>query len=112
MKREFDAARRIERAPFEQKPAFISQARPAPSPSGDVPKPAPRELQQVPVKPTPAETPARSATSPARSFDQAAARAASQDVKRDFAAIAKADRDKPRQIKPLPKRDRDRDRDM
>lgn len=111
MKREFDTARRIERAPIDQKPAFVARPAPAPSPAGDVPKPPQRTVQQVPVKAEPTFAPSKTPAPVSRSFDQAAAKAAAQDVKRDFAAMAKAERDKPREIKPLPPRNRDRDRE-
>lgn len=52
MKREFDNARRIEKPQpvARSTPEFVAKPAPAPSPSGEVPQPAKRELQQVPVK--------------------------------------------------------------
>jgi|APTNR8051073442_1049403.scaffolds.fasta_scaffold02828_9 hypothetical protein len=106
MKDRFDNARRpISAAPAPTQQAFISQAQPTPSPSGDVPKPAPKRLQEIPK--TEPSTPA---------FKRLA------DAKRDFAPATKPpakiekardwqqNRDtiqQPQQFKRLPARDRD-----
>ncbi len=52
MKRDFDNARRIDKpTPVARtSPEFVAKPAAAPSPSGDVPRPAQRDLQQVPVK--------------------------------------------------------------
>lgn len=87
MKRTFERTTGMEVGRLEKAPTvtrFISQAEPAPSPSGDVPKPAPKAAQQVPAKqlpPAPQQSPATS-----RGSWQEAAKKPVRDPRADFAA--------------------------
>ena len=88
-------------------PAFVPQAQPAPSPSGDVPKPAPTRLQEVP-KQEPAAPAFKRLADAKRDFVPATAKPAAIEKRKDWGQ----NRDtiqQPQQFKRLPKRDRDRD---
>ncbi len=108
MKRPFDEARRreprkVDPAPTQAK--FISQAQPAPSPSGDAPKPAPKRLQQVPEK-TPAMPAGKRLASAKKDWTPAAAKPA-PSPKKDWSAKAP---EQARTLKRLPQKpDRDRE---
>lgn len=107
MKRDFDNARRIEKpAPVARStPEFVAKPAPAPSPSGDVPKPAARELRQVPAqKPAPA---LKRLAEAKKDFSPASAKPA-PDIKKDWNA---GTADKSQGLKRLPPRTRDRDRE-
>lgn len=123
MKDRFDAARfQKPAAAMPTKPAFISQAQPAPSPSGDAPKPAPKRLQTVaerqPAMPAVKKvasakrdwTPATAKPAPSAAKDwSASAKPAAPAPRKDWSASAS--REQARPIKPLPPRARDRDRE-
>lgn len=107
MKRDFDNARRIEKpAPVARStPEFVAKPAPVPSPSGDVPRPAARELQQVPAqKPAPA---LKRLAEAKKDFSSASAKPA-PDIKKDWSA---GTADKSQGLKRLPPRSRDRDRE-
>lgn len=127
MKDRFERARGIEQRtpPAPTKTAFISQAQPAPSPSGDAPRPAPKRPQQVPLKepilpkvaaPAPAprrdwSATAKPATSPAPRKDwSAAAPKPAPAPRKDWSAAAPKP-EKPREYKTLPPRGPNRDRE-
>ncbi len=89
MKDRFDKARQPQPvAPVPTKQAFISQAQPAPSPSGEVPRPAPKRLQEVAIK-KPAPTPSAPAKAPQRAFADAA-RKPTRDPQQDFKRAGRA----------------------
>ena len=132
MKDRFDNARRLpERtAPAPTRPDCIAQAQPAPSPSGDVPKPAPKRLQDVPMQTTAAKAPAAQKVAAAKKdWTPAAAKPApAPATRKDWSKPAekRAEQPAPRkdwgktteqrlQDKPAPRptlaRDRDRDRE-
>lgn len=113
MKDRFDNARRMpERtAPAPSRPDFIAQAQPAPSPSGDVPKPAPKRLQDVPLQKPATRTPAQQKVVAAKKDWSASAPKPAPTVKKDWSKTT----EQRLQDKPAPRptlaRDRDRDRD-
>lgn len=123
MKDRFDAARfQKPAAAMPTKPAFISQAQPAPSPSGDAPKPAPKRLQTVAER-QPAMPAVNKVASAKRDWTPATAKPAPSAAK-DWSASAKPAAPAPRkdwsktteqrlQEKPAPRpklaRDRDRE---
>lgn len=127
MKDRFDNARRLpERtAPAPTRPDFIAQAQPAPSPSGDVPKPAPKRLQDVPMQKPATKAPAPQKVATAKKDWTPAAAKPAPAAKKDWSASAgKAPAPAPRkdwsktteqrlQDKPAPRptlaRDRDRE---
>lgn len=108
MKRPFENARSgpedAPRAPTRT--AFVSQPGPAPSPSGDVPRPAQKVAQEVPVK-TPALPAASPAPLPRKDWNAAAAKP-TPAPRKDWNATAS---ERAREIKPLPPRSPDRDRE-
>ena len=90
MKDRFDNARRLpERtAPAPTRPDFIAQAQPAPSPSGDVPKPAPRRLQDVPMQKPATRAPAPQKVAAAKKDWTPAAAKPAPAAKKDWSASA------------------------
>jgi hypothetical protein len=83
MKDRFETVRRLDKpAPTPTKQAYISQAQPAPSPSGDAPKPAPKRLQEVPQKKQ--ELPAVQRLADAKRDWTPAAQKPARDPQRDF----------------------------
>lgn len=132
MKDRFDNARRLpERtAPAPTRPDFIAQAQPTPSPSGDVPKPLPKRLQDVPAQKPATKAPAAQKVATAKKdWAPAAAKPApAPATRKDWSKPAeqRAEQPAPRkdwgktteqrlQDKPAPRptlaRDRDRDRE-
>lgn len=108
MKDRFDDARlKKAAAPTPTKPAFISQAQPAPSPSGDVPKPAPKRLQTLPDR-KPDMPAVKRLADAKRDFAPAATKPAPA-VQKDWSASASKPQAQP--MKRLPSRSRDRDRE-
>ena len=94
VKDRFDKARRNERpAPAPHKPAFISQAQPAPSPSGDAPKPAPKRLQTLPER-KPDMPAVKRLASAKKDWTPAAAKSA-PPAKKDWSATASKEQAQP-----------------
>lgn len=106
MKDRFDTVRfQKPAAPTPTKPVFISQAQPAPSPSGDVPKPAPKRLQEVPDRKP--DMPAVKRLADAKRDWTPAAAKPTPPVQKDWSASASKPAAQP--MKRLPARDRDRE---
>ncbi|MEX0409785.1 relaxase/mobilization nuclease domain-containing protein [Aquibium sp. LZ166] len=111
MKDRFDNARRLDKpAPIATKQAYISQAQPAPSPSGDAPKPAPKRLQTIPEKKP--EMPAMKRLADAkRDWTPATAKPSPQTKKQQEFQQNAPSVTQPGEMKRLPTRSNDRDRE-
>ncbi len=90
MKRDFENAQRFEqsRPKMETTPEFVSRPAPAPSPAGDVPAPAKRDLRDVPAHKE--ATPAKVTPAAAKDWKGATAEKATAPPPKDWSAPAQA----------------------